>query len=329
MSSSPPEEKSRRPHDTAFKQQRLKAWQPILTPTCVITTFLVIAVIFVSLGAGILVASSNVIDAGPYRYDDDGDNSTYVTFRWPEDTGKKVYVYYQLSNFYQNHRRYVKSRSDIQLAGSGESDVQTLGDCDPWEYFSDHTPSNIDQIDTGGAQLNQIKLNPCGLIANSQFNDTFMMFDGACVSADNCSSLSSIDWTKKGIAWSSDREKKFKNYNGFDGTPTVLQQKDIEDEEFVVWMRTAGLPTFKKLHRIIHGGLQAGEYTMRIEQNFPVDSFDGRKAFYLTTTTWIGGKNEFLGWAYVSVGVLCVVLAFLFLLKHKLAPRDVTATKDK
>ena len=28
-----------------------------------------------------------------------------------------VYVYYELDNFYQNHRRYVKSRSDSQLEG--------------------------------------------------------------------------------------------------------------------------------------------------------------------------------------------------------------------
>ena len=26
-----------------------------------------------------------------------------------------VYVYYELDNFYQNHRRYVKSRMDAQL----------------------------------------------------------------------------------------------------------------------------------------------------------------------------------------------------------------------
>ena len=28
-----------------------------------------------------------------------------------------VYFYYKLENFYQNHRRYVKSRNDDQLAG--------------------------------------------------------------------------------------------------------------------------------------------------------------------------------------------------------------------
>lgn len=32
-----------------------------------------------------------------------------------------VYVYYGLSNFYQNHRRYVKSRDDSQLNGNLKS----------------------------------------------------------------------------------------------------------------------------------------------------------------------------------------------------------------
>lgn len=32
-----------------------------------------------------------------------------------------VFMYYGLSNFYQNHRRYVKSRDDSQLNGNEES----------------------------------------------------------------------------------------------------------------------------------------------------------------------------------------------------------------
>lgn len=51
-----------------------------------------------------------------------------------------VYVYYQLNNFYQNHRRYVKSRDSSQLNGNYVP-VDKLGDCDPiitvgdlWDY---------------------------------------------------------------------------------------------------------------------------------------------------------------------------------------------------
>ena len=37
--------------------------------------------------------------------------------------GKTVYVYVELTNFYQNHRRYVKSRQDTQLRGEDSGKV--------------------------------------------------------------------------------------------------------------------------------------------------------------------------------------------------------------
>jgi hypothetical protein len=43
----------------------------------------------------------------------------------------------------------------------------------------------------------------------------------------------------------------------------------MEDEDFVVWMRTAGLPTFKKLHRIINTDLQPGTYRVSIMNSTP------------------------------------------------------------
>jgi len=54
------EEKSKRPADTAFKQQNLKAWRPILTPKTVILTFFIVGILFVPIGAAVLVTSSNV-----------------------------------------------------------------------------------------------------------------------------------------------------------------------------------------------------------------------------------------------------------------------------
>jgi hypothetical protein len=68
-----------------------------------------------------------------------------------------VYMYYGLTNFYQNHRRYVKSRDDYQLLGN-------LGvpssDCAPFAFSSeDGRP-----------------IAPCGAIANSLFSGVFGIF---------------------------------------------------------------------------------------------------------------------------------------------------------
>ena len=46
--------------DSAFKQQRLKAWQPILTAQVATIFFLIIFVLFIVLGAVLLVASDSV-----------------------------------------------------------------------------------------------------------------------------------------------------------------------------------------------------------------------------------------------------------------------------
>lgn len=40
-----------------------------------------------------------------------------LSFRFDEDVDGPLYVYYELENFYQNHRRYVSSRDAFQLEG--------------------------------------------------------------------------------------------------------------------------------------------------------------------------------------------------------------------
>jgi hypothetical protein len=152
-----------------------------------------------------------------------------------------VYVYYQLENFYQNHRRYVKSRSSDQLQGtSGISNNDLKSDCDPLY------------------QNGSLTLSPCGLIANSLFNGKslscfyflplplsfslarvqlflaslipvfllpssllFSSFSGSTVdiivlaSDSLASGPTNITLDEGGISWQSDRDVKFKNVDGF------------------------------------------------------------------------------------------------------------------
>merc|ERR1719420_1720927 len=74
MSSSPEENgageaKTKKPSDSAFKQQRLPAWQPILTAGTVLPTFFVIGVAFIPIGIGMMYFSSNVMEQSvPYTY---------------------------------------------------------------------------------------------------------------------------------------------------------------------------------------------------------------------------------------------------------------------
>lgn len=89
-----------------------------------------------------------------------------------------------------------------------------------------------------------------------------------------------------------------------------------------MWMRTAAFPTFRKLYGRIEVDLEAGQTVrVHIENNYNTYSFGGKKKLVLSTTSWIGGKNNFLGVAYLTIGGLCLFLALSFILMYVIKPR--------
>jgi len=145
--------------------------------------------------------------------------------------------------------------------------------------------------------------------------------------------------TNKGISWASDRQlykptqyspdqispppnwqKRYPQGYTKDNPPKDLQ----EDEEFQVWMRTAGLPTFSKLaRRNDNETMIAGTYQIDIRDYFPVTAYGGTKSIVISTRTVMGGKNPFMGIAYVVVGGICIALGTLFTVAHLIKPRKL------
>eukprot|EP00007_Cunea_sp_BSH-02190019_P001595 CAMPEP_0174230778 /NCGR_PEP_ID=MMETSP0417-20130205/1466_1 /TAXON_ID=242541 /ORGANISM="Mayorella sp, Strain BSH-02190019" /LENGTH=300 /DNA_ID=CAMNT_0015308537 /DNA_START=105 /DNA_END=1004 /DNA_ORIENTATION=- len=289
-----------KPANTAFKQQRLRACQPILTPIPVICTFVVLTVVCIPLGAVLLDASNNVQQyTTDYTDCADVGEPCLVNIDVKKDMKGPVYLYYRMSNFYQNHRRYVNSKSDDQLSGDPITKVSSLGSCDPLITY------------TGNDDDNAI-LNPCGLIANSTFSDDFLNMTN--------SNGTEIVWTQDKVAWQSDLDKKFANPP--EGS-VPNQSINYTNPTFVVWMRVAGLPTFRKLHRIIHQDLPADTYTIRLIYDYDVDEWGGSKKVILSTVSWAGGQNSFLGILYIVIGSISFCIAIVFFLKHKLRPRKL------
>ena len=88
-----------------------------------------------------------------------------------------IYVYYELTNYYQNHRRYVMSRSMPQLMGK-EIDSTQADQCSPIIYNSDLDFVNGTALSyVNGQELDPNAIAyPCGLIAKSLFNDTYSLY---------------------------------------------------------------------------------------------------------------------------------------------------------
>lgn len=68
---------------------------------------------------------------------------------------------------------------------------------------------------------------------------------------------------KNEISWPSDRNVKFRNAESYEGTAKPpYWEKSIKDmggftnEALIVWMRTAALPTFRKLYGRINHDLE-------------------------------------------------------------------------
>ncbi|CAN1140158.1 ALA-interacting subunit 1 [Linum perenne] len=305
-----------------FSQQDLPACKPILTPGLVIATFTFVGIVFIPIGLASISASENVVEVVD-RYDEDcipssfGDNAiNYIqnsktnktcsrTLMIPKPMKQPIYIYYQLDNFYQNYRRYVRSRSDKQLENKGNE--YAVSSCEPEDY------------------VNGKPIVPCGLVAWSLFNDTYSFITSTKKKALNVN--------KKDISWSSDKNHKFgsdvypKNFQDSGLIGGAKLKSDIplsEQEDLIVWMRTATLPTFRKLYGRIEEDLEANEQIeVAIENNYNSYGYGGKKTLVLSTTTWIGGRNDFLGIAYLAIGGICLLLAISFILIYVFKSRPL------
>jgi hypothetical protein len=87
----------------------------------------------------------------------------------------------------------------------------------------------------------------------------------------------------------------------------------VTDEHFIVWMRTATLPTFRKLYGKIHANFNSGDVlTLGVTANYEVSSFGGSKKLVITTVGEFGGQNSFPGLAFITTGAFAFVLAAFY-----------------
>lgn len=281
------------------------------------------------------------------------DNCT-LQFTVPEDMEPPVLIHYELTNFHQNHRSYAFSRDDFQLAGQSN-------------------PSAQDEVSAAACgplnKLGSTYLNPCGVIANTLFNDIFTLEPGAVDGDGN-----DLVMVEDGIAWQSDLEHRFNmpqgykqevcdtcdesccQSKGFSCTTPAIKNgvcyayhypfknstrylhetypkiisplEHVTNEHFIVWMRVATRPQFRKLYGYIEQRIPAGTVlTFNINLNYVVESFGGSKALIISTNSVIGGKNPYVGQTFYIMGFFCLFCGILFATKHWFRPRKLADKK--
>jgi len=241
-------------HCYNIKQQKVATLTPILAPKFVISLYYILSALFIIIGIILLVFSNKLVVVGPIRYDNLAECNVGERFtetricEVPFDVDERMkapfYMYYGLSNYYQNHREYVSSRSFKQLAGKAPLSPSDVSACAP-ALYNESSPDPDDY------------LYPCGLTAQSQFNDTFTVFQGPGFPEQE-----RVRWTDQGITWELDEEVAFRP--GPIPPWTEAANERITSPDFIVWMRLATFNRFTKLYRIFQEDLEPGKYYMRI-----------------------------------------------------------------
>ena len=274
--------------------------RPILTPKSVLPIFFLLAIIFGPIGGLLLWASDKVqeisidyttcgvqapFDFEPipsghvsssfsskspvnvqwrrtsemitYTLPTNAHNTTIceLQFDIPNELKAPVLLYYRLTKFYQNHRRYVRSIDQDQIQGQARTAAEVKGSyCDPLTLGEDGKP-----------------YYPCGLIANSLFNDTisspqflngtqYPMSNSNIAWPSDATIFATTKYTADQVVPPPDWRKRYPVYNESFPIPDIHTWQELQ-----VWMRTAGLPTFSKLAlRSDSASMPAGTYRMNV-----------------------------------------------------------------
>jgi hypothetical protein len=382
-----------RPDASHFTQQNLRMWEPMLTLNWSIIISLLVVASCAVLGILIILESQAlnhyriVYDAGSDT--DPGDHrgalavqadgavqdvancrlnepsmansfhanhTCYVTITLRETLRGRARVFYEIHGYHQHHRRFVSSMDRTQFTDEWKPNMLPLN-CLPMETIESA------RCDVGAClpeTRNTRELFPCGIVANTMFNDIFWLHDGVLPNGDR---LGPADLSARGAArtystpyknpsWPIDDEylpvwqnpnfsriippvqgdrRPFLTADYTNSTAWVHDPLDpdlgagvgLENEHWRVWVETAAMQPFRKAYGfILREDLPAGTtLVFAVQSNFYVRSFAGTKALVISELSWFGSPNVVLGGVFLAVGGVYALFLLAFLVRRCTSPR--------
>lgn len=218
--------------------------------------------------------------------------------------GKKLYLYYEMKNQFQNIRRYVNSVSWTQLMDKSNIKSSSLNRCKPEKYVTREQDSSLP---------NDGIVNPCGLSPWTFQNDT--------ISLEVVGMPVPID--ENNIAWQQDVDSLYGSQDtvNFNTIPSYRGGGKIdgplnENQHFIVWMRLGTRSTFRKLYGEVetqdsNGNLfeMGTDLTFVINNFYNSYNFNGEKYVVISTLSFLGSENNFTGIMFLVIGSLCMLTA--------------------
>jgi hypothetical protein len=260
-----------------------------------------------------------------------------------------ILVHYEITNFHQNHRTYFQSRDDRQLVGHIETldaigrercapltklGNVTLHPCGlvPNTFFNDYF-TLVEGIDVYGEPLRLIET---GIAWQSDIKYMYKQPQGfdkkVCEACDSSCCTGKWECGSKGKPWVDKKDGTCYSFVYpldnetqylYETYPDIISPiEGVTNEHFIVWMRIATQPTFRKLYGWINQPIVKGQrVTFRVNANFAVKRFKGSKSLLISTNNIFGGRNPFLGAMFYWVGFFFLAAGTFFALKHTLRPR--------
>ena len=291
--------------NSPFSQQKINSYRPKIDNTSTGSIMFLFSITIIGLGI-ILIFFSSMIEEIPIKFI----KEDKIQF---EIKNENLYMfYYEINNYYQNHKRYLKGVNENQLKGFNVQKNELINEC---RNALTNKEMNITKSIDSKKKLNPNEVSiPCGVFAKSYKNIKSLE-----IFLNSNKSYDIIHLNEQNITWESDKEIKFKNTkNNID-----KQWVDMTNEHFIVWMKPSGYSNFRKLFGYIY--LEKGIYFINVK----CDNCSIIDKIIVTNLNFLGGKNTSLGVVYIILGSLLLLFSGIILLKHNNNNGNVVLSNDK